>query len=584
MIISPRISLRKTNESLYNIYLENGYLPIQAKILANRVKNEKQALEIANPKLIHLTQPSKLSGIEKAVQRLITAMENNEIIGIETDHDCDGQTSHAVLIKSIVDGFGYSRDKVRSYIGHRMQEGYGLSLSLAKRIINDEPKPTLIITADNGSSDEERISLLRSHGIDTIVTDHHAIPTAGIPKSAYAVINPSQDCCEYADTSIAGCMVSWLFMAQVKTELHKLGWKKLPDMRDTMDLVAVGTVADCVSMSDSVNNRAITKFGLNRIDNGNRLCWQALKESHPRQINSEYIGFTIGPLLNSDGRLSDAFSSVSFLLSDNEPETHQWVKYLTEQNEQRKVIQKTITDDAILQARTLMTEDKNSLCIYLDKGHAGVHGISASRIKDKFGRPTIIFSPKENEKDVVSGSARSVDGVNIKQALDEINHKKPDLMLKYGGHLGAAGLSIKLDDFQIFSDLFEGEITNIIQPHQIGPVIYTDGELNSDDVSLKTIVSINELEPFGRGFEYPIFEISALILSIKLVGQLKNHAQILLQLNNGLKVKGIWFNCEGSIKQIKPNQHSNIIGALTKSEYKGNTYLNINIQYIAPHE
>ena len=580
----PKTVERITNQKIFTLFKKNNFSDVQAKILANRITLEEDALKIASPKLSYLENPNKISGMGKAVERLISAIKNSEIIGIETDHDCDGQTSHAVLFTTLTKGFGHPIKNIRSYIGHRMKEGYGLSEPLAKRIIADTPKPTLIITADNGSADEERIALLKTHGIDTIVTDHHAIPRSGIPKSAYAVLNPIQEKCQYSDTYIAGCMVAWLFMAQTKNELQQQGWSPLPDMRDTLDYVAVGTIADCVSMSDSVNNRVVTKYGLNKIQKASKTCWQVLQQVHPKKINSEYIGFTIGPLLNSDGRLSDAFSSVSFLLSEDKIETNQWIEYLSQQNENRKAIQKKLTENAISQAYELVSKKYKSLCIYIDDGHAGIHGISASRLKDKFGRPCIIFSPKLNEDGIISGSARSIDNLNIKEVLDIIYNLDPQLMLKYGGHHGAAGLTIHYRNFKPFKALFEKVVNQASSKLTFGPVIKTDGKIQANDISLATINDIKQLEPFGRGFEYPVFEFYAEICSIKLVGKDKNHAQIFLRLENNITIKGIWFNCEEYIHHIILNHQALIIGSLNESEFNGRINININIQHIDQNE
>jgi single-stranded-DNA-specific exonuclease len=581
-LITPTITKRQTSHKVYQKLIQNNLTELQARIISNRVSDDSKADAIANPKLLHLDHPSKLKDIEKAVDRLIFSIQNNEIIGIETDHDCDGQTSHAIIYETLVKGFGLPESNIRSYIGHRMEEGYGLSLSLANRIINDNPKPHLIITADNGSSDETQIALLKLHGIDTIVTDHHAIPTNGPPKSAYAVLNPTQTECNYNDKYIAGCMVAWLFMAQTRSQLQKLSWPKLPDMKQLLDFVAVGTIADCVSMAESVNNRAVTKAGLAIITKTERTCWKTLQKLQEKPINSEYLGFTIGPLLNSDGRLSDAFSSVSFLLEENEDNAEKWVQYLSEQNESRKSIQKKLTETATAQAIELVSKNYNSLCIYINDGHAGVHGISASRIKEKFGRPTIIFSPKLNEPGIISGSARSINALNIKQALDIINTNNPELMNKYGGHSGAAGLTIERESFKTFRELFEEVTKSLLNTDDIGPVIYTDGLLDANQINETTINEINQLEPFGRGFEYPVFEIEAEIQSIKLVGKDRNHAQILLLLENGKLVKGIWFNCDEHIHEVTLNQTAVVIGSIFMSEYNGNSYITININHIKP--
>ncbi len=547
-MLTPRIQRRTQNPAVLAALSASGVADFESNILSGRISVAEKALELFAPKLKHLDNPFLMADMQKAVERLAKAIKLKQVIGIETDHDCDGQTSHAVIHETLIKVFGHPKSKIRSYIGHRMKEGYGLSGSLAKRILNDEPKADLIITADNGSTDEARIAQLKYQDIDTIVTDHHAIPKEGIPRSAFAVLNPTREDCQYPDSAIAGCMVAWLFMAATRGFMIQQGLlsKEVMNLSTMLDFVAVGTVADCVSMANSVNNRAVTIYGMKRISAQSRSCWRAFKQSFQKEIGSEFIGFTIGPMLNSDGRLSDAFSSVNFLLSESSQESNHWVNELTKQNEQRKLIQKNITDQAMREAVKLVEAGQSSIAVYLQSGHAGVHGISASRIKDAFGRPTIIFSPKEGEPDVMTGSARSVDGIHLKHILDKINEMDEAIFIKYGGHSGAAGMTIVKGKFESFCNLFESQIIARVEDEGeekviLGPVIYTDGELHPDDINLATVKKIKSLEPFGRGFEYPVYNANATIVAKRMVGKEMQHAQ--LQLNfSGKIVKAIWFN------------------------------------------
>lgn len=237
--------------------------------------------------------------------------------------------------------FGHPKEKIRSYIGHRLQEGYGLSESLMNRILTDKIRPSLIITADNGSTDEPRIAILKQNGIDTIITDHHAIPPEGTPQSAIAVLNPTQQGCNYPDKAIAGCMVAWLFMAALRRKYlqNNKMISQSYGLSNLLDFVAIGTVADCVSMATSHNNRIVTKFGIEQLKNNQRLCWDFVDKD---KLSSEYIGFSIAPILNSDGRVSDALGSVSFLLEEDEHKIEDIFDNLKQQNNQRKEIQKNL--------------------------------------------------------------------------------------------------------------------------------------------------------------------------------------------------------------------------------------------------
>ena len=582
---SVRIIEREFHQAVYDYLLEQGVSPFIAKIVARRIKEPKHALQAVQLKLKQLTPPQLMLGMDKAAKRLISALHNQEVIGLETDHDCDGQTSHAILYEGLVHLFNHPKEKIRSYIGHRMKEGYGLSEALAKRILSDTIKPTLIITADNGSTDEDRIALLKSNGIDTIVTDHHAIPPQGVPKSAYAVLNPTQSSCQFNDPYIAGCMVAWLLVAEVRRQLLQQGKlvKSEYQLTDLLDFVAVGTVADCVSMSKSLNNRIVAHYGMQKITEAKRQCWQSFSEYFHQVVNSEFLGFVIGPLLNSDGRMADALSSVSFLLSQNAQETYQWVEFLQQQNQNRKAIQKEMTHKAMLKAHKQYNKGQTSICVYLPDGHAGVHGISASRIKDAFGLPTILFSPKLQEDEVITGSARSIDGLNLKTVLDQVAANSSTIV-KYGGHSGAAGLSIYKEKFTEFCVTFEYYVAQALQadPSVVtGPVLYTEGRLSESDLNLSAVEKLSLLEPYGREFEAPIFYNQAKICALRFVGKTQEHLQ--LQVNIYAKtIKAIWFfACEHKIAQcLKIGDDVNIAYRLSKESYQGRNYLSMKVEYV----
>lgn len=543
----PQIKRRVVDPDREQAALEAGLDPLLARIIAARpfLIDESPDAQLA-PKLRALDAPRQLADIDKAVARLASALAQREVIGIETDHDCDGQTSHAVIYTVLVEFFQHPVTHVRSYIGHRLQEGYGLSAALTKRILADEPRPQLIITADNGSSDEEQIAQLKAQGIDVIVTDHHEIPAEGIPKSALAVINPTRKDCHYPDPCIAGCMVAWLFMAATRQYLIQQEKREIPSLAACLDFVAVGTIADCVSIARSRNNRAVVSYGMKLIAQGHRPCWRALLPTLSEPISSDDLGFKIGPLLNSDGRLSSALGSVSFLLAQDDGEAQQWVSYLKDQNQLRKTIQDKVTQLALAQAQLQYKAGKSSLCLFLEEGHAGVHGISASRIKDLFGRPVVVLCPKIEDPQLLTGSARSIDGAHLRQILEQIAILAPGVLLRYGGHQGAAGLTLYRDRLEQFALLFEQVVTAEVQRDRLGPVIWTDGELALEKINLSYIRELNNnLEPFGREFESPNFELTGNVVSLTLMGQTKVHARVGIAVD-GLWFEGVWFHCRAA--------------------------------------
>lgn len=549
----PKIKRRLIDEQREKAACLAGLDPVLARIIAGRpgFAAADSAHEILSPKLKTLDSPHTLADIDRAVTRLLMALENREVIGIETDHDCDGQTSHAVIYHALIQ-FGHPPEKLRSYIGHRLKEGYGLSEKLTQRILADEPRPTLIITADNGSSDEKQIAHLKAQGIDVIVTDHHEIPAEGIPKSAYAVINPTREDCQYPDRCIAGCMVAWLVMAALRQKIMQHKGLEIPNLAQYLDFVAVGTIADCVSIARSRNNRAVVAYGMKLIQQGTRPCWRAILPHLSMPVSSEDLGFKIGPLLNSDGRLACAFGSVSFLLSQNDEQAKQWIEHLQAQNQNRKSIQDKVTNLALEQALIQFQAGKMSLCLMTEQGHAGVHGISASRIKDLFGRPVIILCPKEEDPAILTGSARSIEGLHLRSVLQTLDEISPNLMIRFGGHQGAAGLTLHRSALTQFTELFEQVVRSMLLPEHIGPVILTDGELPAEKINLPYIHELlQQLEPFGREFEPPLFEVNGKIMTIKIMGQTQIHAKLGLAVND-LWIEVVWFSCRKQAEDPLP--------------------------------
>lgn len=552
---TPKLKTRTPDPAIEQAATAQGLHPLLARILASRPQPENsEFLEMLAPKLSCLEHPLNMQDMAKASARLADAIIRKEVIGIETDHDCDGQTSHAVLVYNLVQKFGHPEQLVRSYIGHRLTEGYGLSAKVAQRILDDQPKPTLVITADNGSADEARIALLAAAKIDVIVSDHHQLPIAGPPKSAFACLNPTRDDCAYSDPYIAGCMVAWLLMAATRLELIQRGYlpSDFAKLTDSLDFVAVGTVADCVSMARSKNNRAIVSYGLTLINAGIKVCWLAIKPLVKGIITAEDLGFKVGPLLNSDGRLASAFGSVSFLLSKNITEAAEWIKYLQQQNQLRKTVQNTVTTQGMLIAAEQTIAGRFSLCIFLADGHAGVHGISASRIKDSFGRPTVFLAPKQGEEHILTGSIRGIAGFHVGDALQWLIKNNPQLLIAGGGHAGAGGVTLNKNDLPDFYQQFELAVQQQLVAADLGPVIWTDGVIPKQWLSLDILETIAQLEPFGREFEPPVFEIGGILEDLRVIGD-GTHARISINYEAQI-LNGVWFNFRPNNQDPMPVQ------------------------------
>ncbi len=552
LLPAPKIQARKVDMLLAEQVAAQGLHPLLARIIAARPLPDNFDLhKMLTPKLNNLDHPFLMQDMERASDRIARAILQKEVIGIETDHDCDGQTSHAVLFYNLVHKFKHPTELIRSYIGHRLNEGYGLSLPVAQRILQDDPRPSLIITADNGSADEARIALLAAEGIDVIVSDHHQLPLAGPPASAFACLNPSRADCKYPDPFIAGCMVAWLLMSATRLTLIKAGYlpADFDKLSDSLDFVAVGTVADCVSMARSYNNRAVVRHGLQIINAETRACWRAIKAHFKDLVNRPFtvedLGFKVGPLLNSDGRLASAFGSVGFLLATDYRDAVAAVRYLHNQNTQRKQIQAAITQQGLHIAAAQAHVGKFSLCVFLADGHAGVHGISASRIRESFGRTTVFLAPKQSEPGVITGSIRGSDGVHVGDALQWIIQHNPNLLLAGGGHIGAGGVTLVESNLEQFAQQFESAVQQQLTAAALGPVIWTDGALPAHFLTIDVIDLLAQLEPYGREFEAPVFEIFGVLTSWRLIGD-GTHARLELDCD-GRRISGVWFNFPASV-------------------------------------
>jgi single-stranded-DNA-specific exonuclease len=491
-----------------------GATPLQARILAGRgVAPETVAAAggiegWSAPGLEQLDDPATLPEVDAAADRIVAALEAGETIALETDHDVDGVTAHAVLQSALIDLFGHPAERVQSWIGHRLEEGYGLSDSLADRILAADRRPDLIITADNGSSDEPRIARLAAAGIETIVTDHHALPTEGPPASALVCVSPARADSVYPDAAIAGVMVAWLLMARVRSRLaergHPGGKARLAGL---LDWVALGTVADCVDLGGSLNNRAVVTAGLRLINGNHRPCWAAIQAAAGRDgaVDAGDLAFLFGPRLNARGRLDHAGAGVRLLRARAAAELEELAGLVEAENEARKGIERELLATALAEARCQYAAGRKTLVVHLPDGHAGVHGIVASRLVEATGRPAICLSPHARDAGLVAGSARSVPGLHLRDALQAVADAEPGLFHAFGGHAAAAGLTLAEEGIGPLREAFEAHAGPEL-PADVGPVVATDGELPATECTLETVAELQALAPFGNGFPAPVFE------------------------------------------------------------------------------
>ena len=535
---------RSIDASVFAEARSRGLDPVIARIVAGRITSDTPLDAVLDPQLQHIAPPSLLTDIDRASERLRQAVVQNERIGVLTDYDADGLTSHAVITESLI-RFGVSMEQVTHWIGHRLEDGYGISETLVDRLLESRPLAQLVISADCGSSDETQIARLKTAGIDVIVTDHHRVSDEGPPPSAYAVVNPNRSDCAYPDKAIAGCMVSWLLMSHARQGLidQQAIAEGTPKLGDLLDYVALGTVADCVSLGSSETNRAIVKAGLSLIRKQQRPCWQVAASQltkSSRDINAELLAFQLAPRLNARGRIGHSLRGYEYLVAVSITEATNAFLDLDADNTTRRAIEKEMIEQAKPLARRQHLHGGLVLCVVLENGHPGVQGIVASRLVEAEGRPSIVLTPG-NDPETLTGSMRSIPGVDAKALLDSVNTELPGVLLRYGGHTGACGMTVRKD---ALADLSR-ELQEIYRARysDVGPKpqFLVDAELLPEQLSIAWIEKMEALAPFGRGFDQPVFVGVFQVGSIRSVGQDKTHLSMSL-IVEGRQIRAIWFS------------------------------------------
>ena len=522
--------------------------PAAAVVLANRAtKYGVSPAWILDTSLQHLDSPFTLPDVNLAADRIADAIMQGEVIALETDHDVDGVTSHAVIYTALMSFFGHPKSLLLSYIGHRLEEGYWLSDLLCTRILDNDLVPGLIITADNGSSDEPRIARLRAEGIDTIVTDHHGMPKEGPPASAYACVSPARLDSQYPDPLIAGVMVAFLLMCVVRQKLvdrHYLD-PSAPKLTSLLDYVALGTVADCVSLARSRNNRIVIQMGLQGINAECRPCWRAVRPMMgdvAKEVTATDLAFKVGPMINSAGRLDDAMVGVRYLLADNERDALTHLMELDTSNKLRREIEAEMKEEAIAFCQKQADAGKVVMQVRLENGHPGVHGIVASRLVEAFGRPAVCYSAKSGQPEYLVASARGIDGVHVRDAMERVDSCLPGHLVAFGGHAGAGGMSTHRIQFESVVHAYEKAMAEQVGDRMLEPLMFADGKLLTASITPQLIEGLQALQPYGREFETPMFRSSFKLKSAKPIGAEKTHWKLQLLGREGGIFNAVWFN------------------------------------------
>ena len=503
--------------------------PLLRRIYTHRNLKNADELELG---LGNLLAPDSLRGLEVATALLLAALQQQQRILIVSDFDTDGATSCVVAIQALR-GFGCTQ--VDYIVPNRFEYGYGLTPEIVE--LAKTRQPDLIITVDNGISSIEGVAAARQAGIAVLITDHH-LPAAATP-AANAIVNPNQQGCDFPSKCIAGVGVIFYVMLALRAKLRELDWfseqgLKQPNLASLLDLVALGTVADVVALDR--NNRILVDEGLKRIRAG-RACAgiKALLEiarRDARKITASDLGFSGGPRLNAAGRLDDMSTGIECLLADHPGGAYKLALQLDQLNTDRKQIEAGMRDQAFKYLNDLSIEAEAlpaALCLFDSDWHQGVVGILASRVKDKYHRPVIAFAAV-NDGDggatELKGSARSIRGFHIRDALDAVASRNPGLISKFGGHAMAAGLSLQSDSFEEFQQAFQAEAARMIDPELLQARIFSDGLLEPEYFSLETAAALTWAGPWGQEFPEPLFDGRFNLINHRRVGE--NHLKLTL--------------------------------------------------------
>lgn len=541
---------RPFSDKVYQQSLELGLTPLQANLAARRLSEtdvdddttDNLLEKILFPKLRHLQHPQLLKNADLAARHIADAIESDGQIVLATDYDTDGVTSAWIATRALIDFFNVPEERITQVIGNR-KTGYGITDEVVNRILSIEEKIALVISADQGSSDEPRIRQLADKGIPVCVTDHHQIPAEGIPKSAICTVNPQQDGCEY-DKTVAGCFVIFLVMGQTRNELIKRGAidKDTPSLKSLMMNVALGTVADSVSLK-SPNNRAAILAGLSEMNQLKHPSWQAmhsLNDNNNQPFNAEYLGFQVATRINAASRVSDVTTAFHFLNAVNFHQAQEMLDQLEEDNQDRRSQQDAMLEQAKAIADQRYFPGKFSLALKL-QGNAGIQGIIATRIGESYGLPTLAMTDLKDG--FLAGSGRAIiPNVDLREAFQWMSEQDSDLFESMGGHKGAAGCMIPLEKYDVFESLLEQAVRRQLNDEVPKQTIETDGMLEPWQLTPDLITELNQLEPYGRDWAKPLFYGDFFVDSSRVVGQAQTHLSLKLQAADGRILSGIFFN------------------------------------------
>ena len=529
-----------------------------------------------------LLRPDTMKGLDNAAKLIADAMQLDKSILIVGDFDADGATSTSVCILALR---MMGASKVDYLIPNRFDYGYGLSPEIVAVAATKQAE--LLITVDNGISSIEGVAAAKAFGMQVVITDHH-LPGYELP-AADAIVNPNQPGCQFASKSIAGVGVAFYLMTALRAELRARHWYQArgiaePNLGTLLDIVALGTVADVVSLD--ANNRILVEAGLQRVRSGRcRVGITALLEvakRNPARIVASDFGFAVGPRLNAAGRLDEMALGVETLLCEDIMYARRMAAELDSLNQERRELEVGMQQEALKSLEYLKLNEEQlpwGIALFQEDWHQGVIGILASRIKDKYHRPVIAFADAGNGE--IKGSARSIKGLHMRDLLELVNSRHPGLISKFGGHAMAAGLTLKFGGFATFAKAYDDAVREQLKPEQLTGELWSDGELTPTELTLEIAQLLRNAGPWGQSFEEPLFDGYFKIIQQRIVGE--RHLKLVLETPcSTLMLDAIAFNVDLHTWPDATIQHARIVYKLDVNEYRGNFTLQLMVEQIEP--
>ena len=549
--------------------------PLLNRLYAARGVSSAQELDKSLARLIPF---QRLKGIEAAVELLVTAIDQRQRILIVGDFDADGATASAVGVLGLrLLGAAH----VDYLVPNRFEYGYGLTPEIVEVALQREPQ--LLVTVDNGISSVEGVAAAKAAGLQVLVTDHH-LPGHELP-AADAIVNPNQPGCEFPSKNLAGVGVIFYVLMALRARLRELGryaQVAQPNIGELLDLVALGSVADVVPLD--ANNRILVHQGLERIRAGRArpgiaAILEVARREHAR-ITSTDLGFILGPRLNAAGRLDDMSLGIECLLSTDLPSAQAIASQLDGLNQDRKSIEQGMQREALAQLKDLAVESMPfGLCLFDAQWHQGVIGILASRLKERYHRPTIAFADAGDG--LLKGSARSVQGFHIRDALDAVAATHPHLISKFGGHAMAAGLTLPQENFPAFCEAFDAQVRSQLCEEDLTGRLLSDGTLGVEEFHLELARALRNAGPWGQHFPEPMFHGVFQLVEQRVVGE--RHLKVMLKTECGsVSLDGIAFGIDREVWPDPSVRWVQLAYKLDLNEFRGRETVQLLITHIEP--